>query len=109
MRRIAIALTLSAGCFGEPVTDDHVAGTAVTMTTSAEESGSSSGESSSSEDSGSSTMEPDPAECPEWCTGSCDVVLGIHAECRCRFDWECDPGGLSCDIAPEAAYGHCRE
>jgi len=106
MRRIAIAITLSAGCFGEPEPDDHIIGTTVPMTTSAEESSSSSdGESSSGEE--SSTSETvDPGDCPEWCIQGCDKPLDI-AYCRCTQDEYCQDG-LSCDRPNPDILGHCR-
>jgi len=106
MRRVLLCLVLS-GCFSEGP-DDHVAGTTLPMTTSAQESSSSSdGTSSSSEDS-SSSESFDPLECPDWCTGGCDDILGAYTECRCRTNYDCTGGGLHCDVPDGGFLGHCR-
>lgn len=111
MRRIAIALTLLAGCFGEPDTVDKIVGTTVPMTTSAEESSSSSdGESSSGEDSSSSEA-IDPNACPEWCSNGngCDLLFGLYEKCRCISDLSCQDD-LRCEgYKPDPfTVGHCQ-
>jgi len=106
MRRIAIALTLLAGCFEEPDTDDHVVVTTVPMTTSAEESSSSSDGASSSSEESSTGDTFDPKACPEWCNNGCETVSGIYLLCRCTNDLECLEG-TSCD-RPGEETGFCR-
>lgn len=103
MRRIAIALTLLAGCFGEPDTVDKIVGPATTVAPSSEESSSSSeGESSGEESTG------EPQVCPDWCAvpedGSdpCDDVDG-EMLCRCLSDARCFYG-THCNIAA----GYCE-
>lgn len=107
MRRIAIALTLATGCFGEP-TDDHVATTAVVMTTAEPDESSSDGGSSSEGEASSSGEAPfDPSVCPEWCS-DCDVV-GVYLLCRCNNDLVCQQD-TSCEGFQADPYraGHCQ-
>lgn len=106
MRRIA-TLILLAGCFSEPPVKTSTE-SGITLTTSAEESSSSTaGDASSSEGvEGGSSTSFDPRACPEWCTETCDNVVGFQ-RCRCTNDAVCSLGGLTCHVPAGEALGHC--
>jgi hypothetical protein len=99
MRRIAIALTLSAGCFDEPPDGKTVSTTGDASTTADDESSSSDVESSSS---GAMVVEP---------LGPCEADPSCHCVSRtcvppCSTDAQC-PGTSTC--IDQGCYQTCLQ